>query len=87
MIACQIESCPADATGPANIDGTEHHVCELHRAALLCWSILTAPDLDPTPHHERPCALCREGERAPGRAVCWECMAAAYAVHADATNR
>ena len=86
-MSCQTSGCTEPATDRVTLAGADRDLCGTHTLAAVAWAILDAPDLDPRPHESRPCVICREGDRAPGRAVCEPCRDRAYAVHAAGANR
>lgn len=73
-MSCQSTGCTEAAPEIVVILGAARELCEHHARAAVAWLMLD----DPAPPPPRTCVLCAGGERAPGRAICWRCMAAAY---------
>lgn len=84
---CSTTGCTAPATDLLDVLGTPRRLCRIHTLAATAWLILDGPDANTTPPQERPCAICREHPRDPGRACCHECIARAYAIHAAGGQR
>jgi hypothetical protein len=84
---CEATRCTTPATDTAEVLGHLRRFCGVHVIAAIAWQILDGPDANTEPPPERPCAICCEHPRDPGRACCHDCITRAYAVHATGGQR
>ena len=85
-MSCQTSGCTDPATDRVTLAGADRDLCGTHTLAAVAWQTLDGPDAV-APPTGRPCAICHDGPRAPGRACCQSCIARAYAVHASGGAR